>query len=50
MPKVYVKGEETSFGYELFLDLYKCAQGVCDDLSHCYQFLDTIVTELGMEK
>ncbi len=50
MPKVYVKEKETSFGYELLLDLYDCAQGVCDDLSHCYQFLDTIVTDLGMEK
>lgn len=32
------------------LDLYGCKPGVCDDLSLCYQFLDDIVAELGMEK
>ncbi len=38
------------FGYQLLLDLYGCKQGVCDDLSLCYQFLDDMVTQLGMEK
>lgn len=38
------------FGYQLLLDLYGCKEDVCDDLSLCYQFLDEIVTELGMEK
>ena len=38
------------FGYQLLLDLYDCKPGVCDDLSLCYQFLDEIVSELGMEK
>lgn len=38
------------FGYQLLLDLYDCKEGVCDDLSLCYQFLDEAVTELGMEK
>lgn len=38
------------FGYQLLLDLYDCQEGVCDDLSLCYQFLDEIVDELGMEK
>lgn len=38
------------FGYQLLLDLYDCKIGVCDDLTLCYQFLDEIVTELGMEK
>lgn len=38
------------FGYQLLLDLYGCREGVCDDLSLCYQFLDEIVAELGMEK
>ena len=38
------------FGYQLLLDLYGCKPGVCDDLSLCYQFLDDMVTELGMEK
>ncbi len=38
------------FGYQLLLDLYGCKKGVCDDLSLCYQFLDDIVTALGMEK
>ena len=39
-----------SFGYQLLLDLYDCREGVCDDLTLCYQFLDESVTELGMEK
>lgn len=38
------------FGYQLLLDLYNCKEGVCDDLNLCYQFLDEIVEELGMEK
>lgn len=38
------------FGYQLLLDLYGCKEGVCDDLSLCYQFLDEIVGKLGMEK
>ncbi len=38
------------FGYQLLLDLYECKEGVCDDLSLCYQFLDEIVDALGMEK
>ncbi len=38
------------FGYQLLLDLYGCKEGVCDDLNLCYQFLDEIVDELGMEK
>lgn len=39
-----------AFGYQLLLDLYDCKPGVCDDLGACYQFLDEIVSELGMEK
>ena len=38
------------FGYQLLLDLYDCKPGVCDDLNLCYQFLDEIVSDLGMEK
>lgn len=38
------------FGYQLLLDLYDCSDGVCDDLSLCYHFLDEIVDELGMAK
>jgi len=38
------------FGHQLLLDLYGCKEGVCDDLSLCYQFLDEIVDALGMEK
>ena len=30
--------------------MYGCKPGVCDDLSLCYQFLDEIVGDLGMEK
>ncbi|OGX23654.1 MAG: hypothetical protein A3D10_06940 [Omnitrophica WOR_2 bacterium RIFCSPHIGHO2_02_FULL_48_11] len=43
-------GKEQVFGYQLLLDLYGCKKGVCDDLSLCYQFLDEIVSHLGMEK
>ena len=43
-------GQDQVFGYQLLLDLYGCKEGVCDDLSLCYQFLDKIVAELGMEK
>ena len=32
------------------MDLYDCKAGVCDDLGLCYQFLDEIVADLGMEK
>ena len=39
-----------AFGFQLLLDLYDCRAGVCDDLGHCYQFLDDIVGHLGMEK
>ncbi|MCX5681922.1 MAG: S-adenosylmethionine decarboxylase [Candidatus Omnitrophica bacterium] len=38
------------FGYQLLLDLYGCKEGVCDDLTLCYEFLDEIVGKLGMEK
>ena len=38
------------FGYQLLLDLYGCKPGACDDLTLCYDFLDKIVAELGMEK
>ena len=39
-----------SFGYQLLLDLYDCKPGTCDDLDHCYKFLDDVVGYLGMEK
>ncbi|MCK5013420.1 MAG: S-adenosylmethionine decarboxylase [Candidatus Omnitrophica bacterium] len=44
------EGQDQVFGYQLLLDLYGCKEGVCDDLSLCYRFLDEIVEELGMEK
>ena len=44
------KPGSSAFGYQLLLDLYNCKTGVCDDLSHCYKFLDEIVPALGMEK
>ena len=50
MPKKYEKVKQKAFGYELLLDLYDCKPGVCDDLRLCYQFLDTMVADLGMEK
>ena len=39
-----------AFGFQLLLDLYGCKEGVCDDLTLNYQFLDEIVGYLGMEK
>ncbi len=36
------------FGYLLTLDLYGCKDGVSDDLARCYEFLETLVKELGM--
>ena len=44
------ENENLVFGYQFLLDLYGCKEGVCDDLGLCYQFLDEIVDELGMEK
>ncbi len=38
------------FGYLMTIDLYNCKEGVCDDLSLCYKFLDEIVEKLGMKK
>ena len=50
MPEGYEEVKQKAFGYELFLDLYDCKARVCDDLRLCYQFLDSIVEDLGMEK
>ncbi|MDD4907598.1 MAG: S-adenosylmethionine decarboxylase [Candidatus Omnitrophica bacterium] len=50
MAKKYERAKQRAFGYELLLDLYDCKPGACDDLRLCYQFLDTIVADLGMEK
>lgn len=49
MKKTSAEGSK-AFGYQLLLDLYDCKEGVCDDLSLCYQYLDEAVTALGMEK
>lgn len=38
------------FGYLLTLDLYGCKEGLCDDLSFCYKFLEDIVEKLKMHK
>jgi S-adenosylmethionine decarboxylase len=38
------------FGYLFTLDLYECKEGVCDDISLCYQFLEDLVAELKMRK
>jgi len=46
-----IEGQKSSaFGFQLLLDLYNCREGVCDDLGHCYRFLDEIVDDLGMAK
>ncbi len=42
--------KDSAFGFQYLLDLYGCKEGVCDDLNLCYQFLDDMVTDLGMEK
>ena len=49
MSDVFQKKEKV-FGYQLLLDLYDCKEGVCDDLALCYQFLDDMVNDLGLEK
>ncbi len=38
------------FGYELLLDCYGCKPRACNDLAHCYKFLDELVKFIGMEK
>ena len=38
------------FGYLLTLDMYNCKEGVCDDISLCYRFLEDLPIELKMEK
>ncbi|HQO59096.1 MAG TPA: S-adenosylmethionine decarboxylase [Candidatus Omnitrophota bacterium] len=50
MEQKQAQKKQKAFGYELLLDFYHCKPGVCDNLDLCYQFLDTIVGELGMEK
>jgi S-adenosylmethionine/arginine decarboxylase-like enzyme len=36
------------FGYLLTLDLYGCKPGAADDLTLCYNFLESLVKELAM--
>ena len=48
--KIQINNQSNVFGYQLLLDLYGCKEGVCDDLTLCYQFLDEMVDELGMQK
>ena len=43
-------GKKNIFGHELLVDCYECKEGVCDDLSYCYEFLDKIVPFIEMEK
>ena len=38
-----------AFGYQLLLDLYDCAKGVCDDLTLCYEFLAKMPGFIAME-
>lgn len=38
------------FGYELLLDCYGCKPETCDDLEHCYSYLDKMVAFIGMHK
>ena len=44
------KKSKKVFGYELLLDCYGCKPRVCDDLAHCYKFLDKLVEHIGMDK
>lgn len=32
------------------LDLYRCKEGICDDIALCYKFLEDIVVKLNMMK
>lgn len=41
---------EQVFGYELLLDCYNCKPKTCDDLDHCYSYLDKLVDFIGMEE
>lgn len=36
------------FGKTLMIDMYDCAEGVCDDLELHYRFLEALVDELKM--
>lgn len=38
------------FGYQLLLDCYGCRPESCDDLEHCYSYLDKMVAFIGMHK
>ena len=36
------------FGYSYLLDMYGCKDGICEDLSAIYRFLESLVESLGM--
>jgi len=38
------------FGYHLMLDVYNCEPNLIDDLDYCYDYLDQLTTEIGMDK
>ncbi len=42
--------EHKPFGYSLMLDLYDCREGVSDDITFCYDFLEKLVEFLKMQK
>ena len=44
------KKDKRPFGYELLLDCYGCKSETCDDLEHCYSYLDKMVDFIGMHK
>jgi S-adenosylmethionine decarboxylase len=44
------KNKEKPFGTLFTLDLYGCKDGVCDDITLCYDFLERLVDELKMHK
>lgn len=43
-------GKEQVFGYELLLDCYKCKPKTCEDIDHCYSYMDKLVDAIGMTK
>lgn len=49
-PETHAKNKKEPFGYLFTLDLYGCKEGVCDDISLCYGFLEDVVTKLQMTK
>jgi S-adenosylmethionine/arginine decarboxylase-like enzyme len=42
--------KQKPFGYSFMLDLYDCKEGVADNITLCYDFLEQLVVFLKMQK